>query len=329
MKRTFAAAILATVACNGDPMAPTLAACHQSVVPISLSVGADIAIDPGPTGGCIILAGNTSTTDSAEYLLVPQSVATNPTCIPASSWPVAHRCLRGLVAAHGGQRRVAGAQFHDQLRLMGQSDTYPMPAGSARPAAPQPRRCRAPAPAIRSATCAPSKVLANLMNTTLFTNVTATTKSVGQHIIVYVDNNAPANGLSTADYDKLKFDFDTLLYAADVAAFGSESDLDGNGRVIVLMTNVVNKLVTAQECLTTGYVGGFFFAADIAPSTRSAWNNGEVFYTMVMDPDGTLSCPHDHSQVTRVVPVTFIHEFQHMISFPASCSAGASWKRCG
>jgi hypothetical protein len=81
------------------------------------------------------------------------------------------------------------------------------------------------------------------------------------------------------------------------------------------MSNVVNKLVTASDCVATGYVAGFFFPADLAVSTRTQWNNGEVFYTVVADPSGTLSCAHSTSQVNSVVPVTFIHEFQHMISF--------------
>jgi hypothetical protein len=40
-----------------------------------------------------------------------------------------------------------------------------------------------------------------------------------------------------------------------------------------------------------------------------------VFYSLVPDPSGTLSCSHSTDQVKRIVPVTFVHEFQHMISF--------------
>ncbi|HET7295646.1 MAG TPA: hypothetical protein VFI66_00795, partial [Gemmatimonadales bacterium] len=38
-------------------------------------------------------------------------------------------------------------------------------------------------------------------------------------------------------------------------------------------------------------------------------------YSIVPDPTGTLSCAHTVSQLTQLVPVTFVHEFQHMISF--------------
>jgi len=83
------------------------------------------------------------------------------------------------------------------------------------------------------------------------------------------------------------------------------------------MTNVVNKLVSASVCLKTGFVAGFFFGLDLDPQFRndSRSNKGEVFYSIVADPTGKLSCKHSVIDVQRFVPVTFIHEFQHMISF--------------
>jgi hypothetical protein len=93
--------------------------------------------------------------------------------------------------------------------------------------------------------------------------------------------------------------------------------VDGNGVVIVLMTNLVNRLVTSQQCTATGFVAGFFFGADIDPQFAGdpRFNHGEVFYSIVADPNATLSCAHSRDQVKRVVPVTFVHEFQHMISY--------------
>src|SRR2546427_1440736 len=44
-------------------------------------------------------------------------------------------------------------------------------------------------------------------------------------------------------------------------------------------------------------------------------NHGEVFYSIVADSAGTLSCSHSRTQVKRVLPGTFTHEFQHMISY--------------
>jgi hypothetical protein len=147
--------------------------------------------------------------------------------------------------------------------------------------------------------------------------VSATAKTVSGHLAIFVDNAAPAGGFSQAGLDSLGALFDSRLYALDTTAFGRESDIDGNTVVIVLMTNVVNKLVTQQQCTSQGFVAGFFFGADIDPifATDPRVNHGEVFYSIVADPNGTLSCPHSASQLQRLVPVTFVHEFQHMISY--------------
>jgi hypothetical protein len=312
----FWAVMLAGAACQGDPAAPTAAACHSGIQPLALSVGADIGVDPLASGGCVIIAANGSSTDSAEYLLVPQVSTTDP------DYHTSFRITGGqpiLAAPPLAELLQApppspAQQFHDRLRLMEQQGTYPLPAGPPPPGLVAPSVLGA-GPADTVGNPRTFKVLSNITNTTLFNSVPATAKSVGTHIILYVDNAAPANGLTTADYDKLRSDFDTLLYAVDTTAFGRESDLDGNGRVIVLMTNTVNKLVTQAECPVSGFVTGFFFGADIAPATHAQWNNGEIFYSMIADSGATLSCSHPNSQVKRLIPVTFIHEFQHMISF--------------
>jgi hypothetical protein len=147
--------------------------------------------------------------------------------------------------------------------------------------------------------------------------VNATAKTVSGHAAIFLDNAAPAGGLTQAGLDSLGALFDSRLYALDTTAFGRESDIDGNTVVIVLMTNVVNRLVTQQQCTTQGFIAGFFFGADIDPffATDPRVNHGEVFYSIVADPNGTLSCAHSPSQLQRIVPVTFVHEFQHMISY--------------
>src|SRR5437773_1885347 len=131
--------------------------------------------------------------------------------------------------------------------------------------------------------------------------------------LVAAPGPAPAPGLTQVDLDALRAVFDTRLYEIDTTAFGRESDIDHNGVVIVLMTNRVNELVTATAC-SNGFVAGYFYGADIDPYWGPQYNNGEVFYALVADPLPVLkSCAHTVADVTRLVPVTFIHEFQHMI----------------
>src|SRR3989454_7549090 len=57
-------------------------------------------------------------------------------------------------------------------------------------------------------------------------------------------------------------------------------------------------------------------ALPIYPFYGPMYNNGEIFYSIVPDPAPTLkSCAHTVAGVKSLVPVTFIHEFQHMISY--------------
>jgi hypothetical protein len=84
------------------------------------------------------------------------------------------------------------------------------------------------------------------------------------------------------------------------------------------MTPVVNSLTTKAACSAAGgaYIAGFFFPADLDPSAPAfQTNKGEIFYSVVADPSGTLSCAHTAANVKTGTPGTFAHEFQHMINF--------------
>src|SRR5256885_9745197 len=129
---------------------------------------------------------------------------------------------------------------------------------------------------------------------------------------------APAGGLNSADLDTLRQVFDTLLCPLGSTNFGAVSDLDANGVVIALMTPVVNSLTTKAACSASGgaYIAGFFFPADLDPSAPAfQTNGGEIFYSIVADPNATLSCAHSASAIKTGTLGTFAHEFQHMINY--------------
>jgi hypothetical protein len=118
-------------------------------------------------------------------------------------------------------------------------------------------------------------------------------------------------GFTTAGLDSLLQVFDARLYPLATTTFGPMSDVDGNGVVLALMTPVVNSLVSLADCHAGGFIAGFFFGGDFFPG----YNNGEVYYSIVPDPDSTLSCAHPSAQVKRLAGPTFMHELQHMINF--------------
>jgi hypothetical protein len=148
-----------------------------------------------------------------------------------------------------------------------------------------------------------------------FVQTTATARSVGNRVAIFVDNDAPAGGYSNPDLDRVRNLFDQHLYPIDTAAFGRESDVDGNAVVIVLLTPRVNAL--SPDCNDTGRVIlGYFFGADLLPrsSSNPGSNEAEVFFGLVPDP-GNPDCTITTDEANSRLPATFIHEFQHMISF--------------
>src|SRR5947208_8685688 len=309
--------LLAAACSSSTPTQPPLAPCTAtSGGQVSLGIGAYTAVDPTQTAGCAVFPANPAGS-TIEYLVVPQSASTIPDDAQGFKLggnPLAAPSAPGasLVASLG-----VAQQFDLRLRLAEREF-----------AAQAPRPLRAPSRISVAATPVDSGnvrtfKVCNTLNCdprkpSTLSSVTATALKVGTHIAIYVDNAAPQPGLTQSDLDNLRAVFDTRLYETDTLAFGRESDIDSNGMVIVLMTGKVNALVTSAQCTnpTGGYVAGYFFGADLITTPPFATGNGaEIFYSIVPDPSGTLSCAHSVVAVSQIVPVTFVHEFQHMISF--------------
>jgi hypothetical protein len=140
--------------------------------------------------------------------------------------------------------------------------------------------------------------------------------AVSQHAVMVHDVDNPANGFTDAEYASIAVTFDTLVYPLVVDAFGGESDIDANGRVVIFYTRAVNQL-TPQG--SASFVGGFFFGRDLFPkggtSPCAGSNEAEMFYMLVPDPTGAVNGNQRTKDfVTRVTVGTIAHEFQHLIN---------------
>src|SRR5262249_11904273 len=124
-----------------------------------------------------------------------------------------------------------------------------------------------------------------------FDRIGATLSFVGDNILLYVDTASPPNGFTPDQLQAFGHQFDEVLFPIDTAAFGLPSDIDQNGHVIMLISPVVNALTPSTDCATQGFIAGFFSGFDLA-STDTSSNGGEVFYGLVPDPSGTVSCAH-------------------------------------
>ena len=310
-KRQWVVAVwsLLGAACNKDPrLGPLLPPCTASGDSVNLAVAAYVAVDPGADSGCIVFPANASGAP-IEYLLVPQ--AANGVPDASSSFLLVGTALAAVPPAAAPSVVAPPLPAQLQFDLALRRTEYDLARRLAVPAAPAQR---APVvTAINPGDRRMFKVCGDSLCTTHPT-VVAFAKTVGLHVVVFQDSVDQKAGdtLKTADLDTLAAVFDTLLYPRDTSAFGRESDVDGNGKVLVLMTGKVNSLVP-KGC-PAGFIAGYFYGGDLIQGF-SGGNYAEIFYSLVPDPSGALSCPHSASGVKHTVPGTFIHEFQHMISW--------------
>jgi hypothetical protein len=144
-----------------------------------------------------------------------------------------------------------------------------------------------------------------------FDRITAHLRHVTGHSLVYVDEAAPGGGFTNEDFSALALEFEDPIYPTVTGIFGSESDLDQNGRVIILLTPAVNRLTPPGS---DGYVGGFFYGLDLLTG-RSGSNEGEVFYAMVPDPSGDEGPVISRFTALATIPSVLAHEFEHMVHF--------------
>jgi len=144
-----------------------------------------------------------------------------------------------------------------------------------------------------------------------FLRVTARLRHISARALFFLDEAAPAGGFTQGDLAALGAEFDAFIHPTVTGGFGQESDLDGNGRVIILLTPAVNRLTLPEY---DGFVGGFFFGIDLLKG-RAGSNEGEIFYALVPDPLGREGPVLARSTVLEVIPPVLAHEFQHMIHF--------------
>lgn len=154
--------------------------------------------------------------------------------------------------------------------------------------------------------------------------VHAVVRAVKSHVIIAQDTAAPGGGFDQATIDQLASEFEDFDYPTDVEYFGQPADLDGNGRIIILLTPRVNALTPRGSTVVEG---GFFLPLDlVAKSAQGAGlkgpngeicpasNVGEVLYMPVPDPGGVYSDPNRTDQILRSDRNTMPHELQHLIS---------------
>lgn len=145
---------------------------------------------------------------------------------------------------------------------------------------------------------------------TQYDSIKAVVKAVGTHGIWVSDlkNPVTSDSLTDAEIQAYSDTLDTKIYATDVDWFGAPSDIDQNGRILIVLTYAVN---TAGG----GGIAGFVFSGDLYPAAQCASSNfGEIFYGNVPNPtDTNARFERQKSSVVRQLPSLIAHEFTHDI----------------
>lgn len=297
---------------GGSDPSPTAAKCDAPAA-ISLAAGAHQIVNPASSGGCIRLPGEAA---QAEYLIALVSGAGSVTETGVSG-PYALRANAAGALAASPEAVAVSASLAAEPREPSWPQRFHLALRQSEERLAADPANRLPIPASPVAAAAPVvgserlfRVCKNL-SCTQFDSVTAVARSVIGKAAVYMDKVVPTtDSLRQEDLDELARTFDTYHHPIDSDAFGAESDKDGNGVVIILMTDAVNALT--PNC-TDGRILGFFWGGDLLAVTGS--NSAEVFYAMVPAPATSTCTSASRKQVVDRIKPTLIHEFQHMINF--------------
>ncbi|HEX6039240.1 MAG TPA: hypothetical protein VFZ20_14410, partial [Longimicrobium sp.] len=142
---------------------------------------------------------------------------------------------------------------------------------------------------------------------------TGRVRSVGASVIIVSDTANPAGGFTTAQYDSIALEFDSIAYPAITSSFGTPSDIDGNGRVVLFFTRAMNEL-SPPASSTVEYAS--FRSRDVFPAATCERSNvGEIIYMLTPDPTGAVnSNVRTVSLVRGNTSRSAGHELQHLVN---------------
>jgi hypothetical protein len=141
---------------------------------------------------------------------------------------------------------------------------------------------------------------------TQYIEIQTTVRNVGTRAVWLEDNANPTGGFTAADFTSLSNQWDTQIYPNDVDYFGPPSDVDGNSRIVIVVTKEVNEF----EIL------GFATTADLRPRSQCPSSDvGEIFYSRAPDPNGSVSDAYTRETALQDAPILLAHEFSHILQF--------------
>ncbi len=327
-------AIVAACSGGGDlPTAagtPALSRSCANTPAVSLAAAQSTVVSCGSASSAVLAGGG------ASYLIVAQFASDNTSAhsvsyvLTANGSGASGDLAASMRPAESTPPATPDLQTAFDLELRARERAAGVPPGSLlRSGAAFARAATETVPAV--GTLRTFRVLTDYTSSTdVWETVVARLTYVGTNVLLYADTLTPDAGFPAGALQKFGDYFDRTLYPLDVSAFGPTSDVDGNGHVIMLMSPAVNAGTPKSTCYTDGYVAGFFNGEDFNGASDPNSNHGELFYSIVADPQGRFGCVHSTSDVSSMEPAVFLHELQHLINYSHHIAQGggaqsASW----
>ncbi|MCY4646434.1 MAG: putative Ig domain-containing protein [Gammaproteobacteria bacterium] len=139
--------------------------------------------------------------------------------------------------------------------------------------------------------------------------VRALVRLVGNSSIWLDDLDNPAETFTDTELANLDAFYSTNIKGVHDDYFGGLSDVDGNGRFLVLMTKEVNRVEN---------LGGWVWGRDLLSRQHCPTSNqAEIFYGKVPDPRGAVGDALTKQDVLESYPALIAHEVTHIIQFGA------------
>jgi len=308
---------------------PGAAPCLGYASPVTLAVGQAVSVSMSD-GACITSAGG-----GDEYVVMPwfgtsdsltiplEVTGTGLAAPPVNSMraPLASRSLSVTAWNSGAPPSLhRNLRFERGIRELGRREIMPL---APRARAELQRRALSPnlstAPAYLSVGDL-VQLNANIAGCVSPIFRTGRVTATSARAIVVADTSNPSGGFTDADYARFAVGYDTLIAAVEDAAFGTPTDIDANGKVVIFFTRAVNELTPAGGA--SSFVGGYFHPRDLLPQTTygqlycPASNEREMIYMPVPDPSGTVNGNAlSVGFIDSLTMVTLAHENQHLVNF--------------
>ena len=157
--------------------------------------------------------------------------------------------------------------------------------------------------------------------------VRAVVRRVGDDALWLDDLDNPSETFTDSQLAELDAFYESHAKRVHDEYYGGLSDVDGNDRILILMTKEANR----QDDEDDGFVlGGWVHFGDLLPSNQCGTSNqAEIFYGRVPDPEGVFGNAWTRQATFEYYPSLLTHEIAHLVQANAVMFGGAdfsAWK---